>query len=37
MLSQLLNGFVGLCIGSFIVGWALGWLYQTIRRALESI
>ena len=36
-MDSLLQDFIGLCIGAFVVGWAIGWLYQTIRRGLESI
>ena len=37
MLGQLLNEYVGLLIGSFFVGFGFGWLFQTVRRAFESI
>ena len=36
-MNVLLSQYLGLLIGSFFVGWGFGWLYQTVRRALESI
>ena len=36
-MDALLLDYLGLLIGSFFVGWGVGWLYQSLRRALESI
>ena len=36
-MDVLLADYLGVLIGSFFVGWGFGWLYQTVRRALESI
>ena len=36
-MDALLSEYAGVLIGAFFLGWGFGWLYQTVRRALESI